>query len=241
MDSDVDEDVMSPVPWAGASAPNVARPRWLDSQPAPMSPRPLEGFPVNGERAATAAEVPTPSERASGVDEPDATHEPPLPPALEPEALAPARDYEGEIAALEADLSTLRQQVLKLATSAERTRRQVLEACESDVVELAAAIATRIVARELASCPTIYAQWTREALSKLAEQSDLSVLVSADVFEAVPSEAWANAAGEGFTPKVDPKLAPGSCEIRSSVSRIDGSATARIRAIVEALGATEEH
>jgi flagellar biosynthesis/type III secretory pathway protein FliH len=164
----------------------------------------------------------------------------PQPASAVPPSGGPTRDYEGELAAKAAEIAGLRDQLAAVVGSVDRARRHLLESCESDVVELATRIAERIVGRELAMDPALVASWTHDALTRLADQPDVVVLVSPDVLAAVPKNAWRDSAGRAFAPTVDPKLPPGSCEVRSTVSRIDGSASARIRAIVEALGTTEE-
>ena len=233
-----------PVPWAGGSGERVARPRWLDSASAAITENPFDSTappgssvmpPSNGDRPI--------GERSAALER--SLHAAMAGAALEPMVdaptfTAPTRDYEGELASMAAELAAVQQQLAAMASSADRVHKRLLESCEADVVELAATLAEKVVGRELKTDAGRIASWAKQALAALADQSELTVIVSPDVFAAVPPEAWRDAEGRVFVPRVDAKLAAGSCDIQSKVSRIDGSATARIRAVVESLGVTEE-
>ncbi len=154
--------------------------------------------------------------------------EPPEP-APPPE---PQRDWEGELQALE-------QKLVVAVGALGEVRRELLEASERDLVQLAVVIAEKVVGRELATDPALVARWARRGLEILREQDQLKVVVSNDIAAAVPPEAWMGADGQPFEPVVDPKLPPGSCEVRGEFSRIDASAAARLRSVAEALGAQD--
>ncbi|MBM4358933.1 MAG: hypothetical protein FJ096_12585 [Deltaproteobacteria bacterium] len=243
MRSSGDDEATMPVPWAGGGPDQVKRPRWLESRPSPVTAHPPDGALGVGESVAPPSHDDPPvgqsTARLEAAIQAAMAAATPAPPGVTAPA-APTRDYEGELAAKDATIARLEEKLVQLATSAERTRRQVLETCEGDVVELAVAIAERIVGREVGGDPSLYARWVHDALTRLADQSDLVVLVSPDVLAAVPKSAWQDAAGRPLLPTIDPKLPAGSCEVRSTVSRIDGSAGARVRAVVEALGTSEE-
>lgn len=231
------------VPWAGNGAEHVSRPRWLDTAAADVTPTPFDVAPSRQPSVV----APTFGDRPIG--ESSAALEKTLQAAMVAAALEPIddlprvpeprRDYEGELAAQAIELEALQSQLTAMATSAERLRRRLLENSEADVVELAVVLAERIVAAELKTNPALIATWAKSALELLIEQSDLIVVVSADVFEAVPRDAWRDANGKPYAPRVDAKLPIGTCDIQSKVSRIDGSAAARVRSVVESLGLTE--
>ncbi|MBM4376308.1 MAG: hypothetical protein FJ095_14590 [Deltaproteobacteria bacterium] len=239
-----DERTAVPVPWGSGSAPSVARPRWLDSKPASssvnlfdsaasfgesVSPPSSDDPPLDARTAAAELSLAAAMAAASAVDLT------PVPPAV-----MPTRDYEGELAALHGEVERLEGELRAVGELPYQLRRQLVEASEPAVVELAVALAERIVGRELALEPGLVARWATAGLTALADEVDLAVVVSEDVFASVPREAWRDPKGQLYTPTVEPRFAPGTCEVRSRRSRIDASAAARIRAVVEALGVTEE-
>lgn len=230
----------SPVPWAASAPDHVSRPRWLDSRPAAFaavpfdtpSPPEVSAVPAGRDErpiGASSAELEAALHAALGHVEVD---EPVVAPAVaEPIDCG----HDAELAALAAEVEALQAEVVALATSADRVRRELLERCEGDVVELAAMLAERIVGRELATDRTLLARWARDGLAALGEEQDGEIVVSQDVFDSVPRTAWVDGRGRPLVPRVDPKLGPGACEVRGPWSRIDGSAAARIRAVVEAM------
>lgn len=239
---DGDATTPIPVPWGSGTVERVARPRWLDSRPMPVSAMPFDGHGIGDSVAPPSHDEPEVGAQASALE---ATLAAAMAAAsAEPTGIAPAplptRDYDGELAALEGVIGQLEAQLAAMAEAPHRIRKELLEASEPEVVELAVALAERIVGRELATDPALVARWAAEALGALADQGDLVVLVSEDVFATIPRDAWRDGKGRPYTPTVDPRLGPGSCDVRSALSRIDASVTARVRAVVEALGATEE-
>ncbi len=229
------------VPWAETAGEPVERPRWTEPASSDSGAHPLGSKPGPGSHFAARGS----DARAGGRGvfggafdgSRGGTHE-----GHEDGEQTPSssRDFERELDVMTAEVESLQQQLVTMASSAEHVRRQLLETCEADVVELAVALSERIVGRELTTDTGRIASWAKKALESLAEQRDLLVVVSQDVFDSVPRDAWRDAEGRVFVPRVDAKLARGSCDIRSTVSRIDGSLTARMRTIVESLGVTEE-
>lgn len=150
------------------------------------------------------------------------------PPTMPP----PARDYEGEIAALQ-------QQLDACLRSMTRLRRRVLEASERQLVELALAMAERVVGRELEGDPTIVARWVKEAVEALASEDTLSVVVSPDIGDVLTEiEVWLGERQVRIV--VDDALEPSSCEVRGDMAKVDASLRARIAAMGETLGIREE-
>jgi flagellar assembly protein FliH len=126
-----------------------------------------------------------------------------------------------------------------LVQATERARHEILEASERDLVRLALVIAEKVVGRELTTDPTIIALWARQGLEALEGQDNLEVIISPDIANAVPADAWTTTGGQAVTPRVDPELAPGSCSVRGEFTRIDASLAARMQSISAAIGASE--
>ncbi len=110
-------------------------------------------------------------------------------------------------------------------------------ALETQIVELAFAVAKRAVGRELAVAPTLVVEWAHEAIAmaELGEGTTLSV--SPDVMNSIPAETWRKL---GVRVEVDDGLPPGSCEARRGSHAIDISAAGRIGALADHLGVRAE-
>lgn len=251
-----------PAPWAdGSDAAQIAAPAWLgargNAEFGHASAHPSsERHPIEGQGGAPQSQARGEQGLAQGSSlgaslglSQGGSPAPALP--------APAHDgpsadaaavvaLEAELSAMEAALADLAEknrvleaQLATMALSAETVRRQLYEGCERSAVELAVAVAERIVGRELHSDPGIVVSWIRQALEVLSDGEDLEVRVARDVFESVSAETWQAVGGGRIVPIVDPKLGPGSCEVTSAVSRIDQSLGVRVRAVVDALGTSE--
>jgi hypothetical protein len=211
----------TPAPWADPSALDDApTPSWIAPSPVPedsVSPAPdsIPSAPGSLPGGATAD---------GDADEIVAD---------EPSPAEVVRDYEAEIATLQSQLATT---ISDIAT----IRRSLLEASERELVRLGLAIANKIVGRELTVDPSLVAEWARQGLKTLADQDQLQIMISPDIAEAVPDDAWRTATGEAVTPKVDPELPPGSCSVVGELSRVDASLAGRIGALNDALGPGEE-
>jgi hypothetical protein len=236
-----DHKQVVPVPWAGPgpASERAELPKWLSSPPIPSSVNPFDtAAPESIEQPIHFAQPSHPPSAPPPLD--DAMHAAMVAAAMQPQPTpAPERNWDAEIEGLLQEIADLQHKLASVGGSAERMRRQLFEGCERDAVQLAVAIAERVVDRELRTDPGLIARWARQALETIADQHDLQVIVSQDVFDAVPNDMWREAGGHAIVPRVDPDLPPGSCEVRGELSRIDASAAARVRAVVEALGITE--
>jgi len=144
--------------------------------------------------------------------------------------MEPQRDYEGELAQLQEQLAGAIRSIAAI-------RRELRQASERDVVELALVIAEKVTARELTIDPSLVASWARAGLEALADQDAVEIAVAPDIAAAVPPEAWTDADGAPIAPIVDPKLKPGSCDVRGELSRCDASVSARLNSVRDAIGA----
>ena len=152
---------------------------------------------------------------------------------LIPPPVEPVRDYESEIAALQSQLATTINDIASI-------RHTLLEASERELVRLSLVIAEKIIGRELTVDPALVADWAHQGLKALADQDNLQIVVSPDIAEAVPEDAWRSPDGDAMTPQVDPQLAAGSCAVIGELSRVDASLSGRLGAVSDALGPGEE-
>ncbi|MFM7295769.1 MAG: FliH/SctL family protein [Planctomycetota bacterium] len=115
--------------------------------------------------------------------------------------------------------------------SLEPLRAQVLQEGEADLVELAMAVAARVVGRELSTDPALVATWAREAVAILLSREGLVVTVSADVAADVAAEVWERSLATPHTLVVDPSLPPQSCEVRAGPASAQAGLDARLSAV----------
>jgi flagellar biosynthesis/type III secretory pathway protein FliH len=113
-------------------------------------------------------------------------------------------------------------------------RRQVLEASEGELVELALAIAERVILREVQADSSILVGMARDAIETLAAKDEVVIAVARDVPARVPAGAW-DAVGVEHTVQVDPQLAPGGVEVRTPQGIIAATPEARLNAVAQAL------
>jgi flagellar assembly protein FliH len=145
-----------------------------------------------------------------------------------------------EARALRAELEAARATIAENAIAMASLRREILEASEADLVQLATAIAERIVRREVRVDPELVAKWAQEGLGALGEHDELTVVISSDVAKTLPEERFRQLLGDGVALRVEADLPAGSCEVRGRHGRYDASVDARMAAILDALSAGGE-
>lgn len=109
---------------------------------------------------------------------------------------------------------------------------------ERDLVELAGAIAERVLGRELRMDPTLLAALARDGIQALADRESVTVRFSTDT----PVEAKAQLM-EAVTTRMpgcrvvfDRELVAGSCVVESAQGFVDESVTTRLDIVMEQLG-----
>jgi hypothetical protein len=220
-------------PWQSAAGAEVPkRPSWMQPARVEVHSTSWAGAaqaPVSA-AAPQPSHEPEPSDDASGADfvgagEPMAPDEPPPPDPFE--VLGPI------VEEVRAGLAAAR-------TSLEEARRDALRTSERQLVELAIAIAERVVGREVARDRTHVAAWAREGLEALAADDAVKVVVSSRVARALKS--LEDAFGPGVSPEivVDDRLNDTQCEVRGRWGRVDAGVRARLDAVVAALGLPDE-
>jgi flagellar assembly protein FliH len=223
-------DALAVSVWTPEVTVITRRPSWMARK---MSTRP----------PAQVASTPIPS-APSGNPPPDPAASAPSPipaalPASEVISIAPVVDVMAStvIAQLSDDNAALRAQVAEMAAAMAGLRRQILEASEGELVQLAVVIAERVVARELATEPDLVVHWARQAIEVLAAKDEVVIAVAKDVARDVSPEAWAKL---GIPHEVlqDAQLAPGVIEVRTPQGIVPVNAEARLQAMANALGTT---
>jgi flagellar assembly protein FliH len=115
-------------------------------------------------------------------------------------------------------------------------RGNVIQRTERQVVELALAIAKRIVLREVSLDPELLVAMARVALDRLADTATASIhLHPDDHAAAVAPRAGAPAAGASVQIVADPSVRRGGCVVRSDIGAIDVAVGAQLDEIAQAL------
>lgn len=218
--------------WLSETARVTPKPSWIAGRATSTKP------PTTA-RSAPAAGSPLESQRPSEPRAPQGDD--PSGPArlIEPPPPAPV-DISTSIALvqLSEENAALRTQITEMAATMASLRRDVLEASEEELVQLALAIATRVVGRELQSDPALVVAWARDAVQALAAKDGVVIALARDVREAIPAEAW-DAVGVEHRLQADSQLGPGAVEIRSPEGTVAIGADARLAAVAEGLGLGE--
>jgi flagellar assembly protein FliH len=116
------------------------------------------------------------------------------------------------------------------------TRARVLEAAGSQLAALAAVIARRVIARELALAPEILEDLVREGLEALSEQDKIRVRVGRGFIHAVDGlERTLALRGSEFRVFVEDGLADYDCVIETELGQVDESVEKRLAKLLEAL------
>lgn len=219
--------------------PKSATPSWMAPpmvRESPLGPPPEmaahEGESYSGE---VPRQPPVPGE-AHGSHEGAALREENAALVEENSALRDAHAaLHAEHAALRAEHAALTERFDTMARTMESLRVQVLEASEPQLVELAMAVAGRVVGRELQTDPTTVAGWAREAVELFVTREGLVVSVAPDLASQVPPEAWASALATPHTLVVDPSRAPGSASVHAGSAEAGVGVVERMASVREAL------
>ena len=227
-----------------SSAPAISLPSWLVRKPpgsggptvqSALVPESAVAI-VRGPAGIVAPPVSTPPE-----DVAESFSEPPPAPAeisaetaLQNENTAlreAASSLRGQLESAQQQHRALQSRLDEAERSLEPLRAQVLRDGEADLVELAMAVAARVVGRELSTDPALVATWAREAVATLLSREGLVVTVSADVAAEVAPEVWERSLATPHTLVVDPSLPPQSCEVRAGPASAQAGLDARLSAV----------
>jgi flagellar assembly protein FliH len=118
-------------------------------------------------------------------------------------------------------------------------RRQILQQSERQLVELALAIARRIVRREIAVDGELLSALARVAIDRLGESASATIRLHPDDFArtAAQVERWAAARVQVVA---DPSIARGGCFVESPFGFVDASVDAQFQEIARALVGEEQ-
>ncbi len=109
---------------------------------------------------------------------------------------------------------------------------------ERDLVELAGAIAERVLGRELTIDPSLLAALARDGILALADRENVTVRFSSDTPDEAKSKLIdaVTTRAPGCKVVFDRELVAGSCVVESAQGFVDESVTTRLDVVMEQLG-----
>lgn len=125
--------------------------------------------------------------------------------------------------------------------SLEQARRDLLYGAEPRLIELAALIARRVIARELKTQPDLVADLVREGMDALASRDKVRVQLGTGfaLMAVMVSEQLATR-GVDVELNVNAQLSEYGCVVETDIGRVDESIASRIDAVLEAIDAEED-
>jgi len=162
--------------------------------------------------------------------------------ALEREAFA--KGYEqGERAGAEAAAQRGEAILRRLAQTVEELttlRAEMIHQTERQMVQLALAIARRIVHREVSLNQDLLMAMARVALDRLGDSAQVTVRLNPEEFEATGAARVAQLGSAHVTVVSDSRVPRGGCRVESALGTMDAGVDAQLQEIAYALLGTEE-
>jgi len=157
--------------------------------------------------------------------------------ALEREAFA--HGYaSGERAGIEAGAKRADGMLRRMAHTVEeleRLKASLVHQTERQVVQLALALARRIVRRELTLDPDLVGAMAHVALERLGDASPATIRLNPEDYAVVSSQRGETWAGTNVSVVPDPALPRGGCHVESAFGVIDASVDAQLGELAAAL------
>lgn len=149
------------------------------------------------------------------------------------------RGYAAALEQAQAEAERLRAEAAALLAEARRLREEIIAASEPEVVDLALAVAARVVHRQLQVEPETVVSVVRAALQRLCLRRQLVVFVNPHDLEIVRShrESLQQEVGEEATLYflADPAIAPGGCRVESEGGQVDTTIDGQLQRLRQAL------
>lgn len=114
-------------------------------------------------------------------------------------------------------------------------RAQMIHQTEHQMVQLALAVARRVVHREISLDRDLLVAMARVALDRLGESAQVTVRLSPEDFEATAASRASQWTGTNVTVVADSRVSRGGCRIESDLGVLDAGADAQIQEIARAL------
>jgi flagellar assembly protein FliH len=206
----------------------------------------IERFPWQEEPAGPAAqpdaEIPPPPTPDEADAAPDMAEHKARLAALEREAFA--KGYEqGERAGSEAAAQRGEAILRRLTQTVEELtmlRAQMIHQTERQMVQLALAVARRIVHREVSLDQDLLIAMARVALDRLGESAQVTIRLNPEEYEATGAARVAQLTAANVTVLPDARVQRGGCRVESNLGALDAGVDAQLQEIAYALLGDEE-
>jgi flagellar assembly protein FliH len=119
-------------------------------------------------------------------------------------------------------------------------RATMIRQTESQIVELALAVARRVVHREVALDKNLLIAIARVALDRLGESAQVTVRLHPEEYEATDAARVAESAGSNIIFVADARVGRGGCRVESEMGMLDAGVDAQIQEIARALLGEEQ-
>ena len=189
--------------------------------------------PASGRRAAqrvTAA-------GATPAMAPSSPSTPPVGPAQEQEIFAKgfAQGQQAGAAAAQQETAALAKKLAGTLDDLMRVRNEMIRHTEKQMVQLALAVARRVVHREVSIDPNLLVTMMRVALERVSDAARVTVRLNPVDHQSVTSGQAGAPASTQVTLTADPRIARGGCRVESEYGEIDAGVDAQIEEIARAL------
>lgn len=114
-------------------------------------------------------------------------------------------------------------------------RNQLIHQTERQMVELALAVARRVVHREVTLDPDLLIAMARVALDRLGEAAQITVRLNPDDFQATGAARAAQLTASNVKVVADGRIPRGGCRVESTMGVLDAGIDAQIHEIAQAL------
>jgi flagellar assembly protein FliH len=125
-------------------------------------------------------------------------------------------------------------------TELDTLRATMIRQTELQIVELALAVARRVVHREISLDKNLLVAIARVALDRLGESASVTVRLHPEEYEATGAARVAEQAGSGVTFVSDPRVPRGGCRVESDMGMVEAGVDAQIQEIARALLGEEQ-
>ncbi len=127
------------------------------------------------------------------------------------------------------------QQLTNALAELAAARARVIGETERQLVELALAIARRIVHREVSIDADLLVAMARVALDRVADASRVTVRVNPDDYQRLGATRVAAMASSNVSVTSDARIPPGGCRVESDMGTLDAGIDAQLHEIAQAL------
>ena len=119
-------------------------------------------------------------------------------------------------------------------------RATMIRQTEGQIVELALAVARRVLHREITLDRNLMIAIARVALDRLGESAQVTVRLHPEEYEATGAARVSEFAGSNVTFVPDPRVGRGGCRVESEMGLVDAGVDAQIQEIARALLGDEQ-